>query len=92
MVLNFPYSGMLYNFEAPPDRTLVSVIPQGDCHLNQVNPKLSDYLTDHPPAIEGRSLDEFRMYAPTDSLGQSYGIYTVTDGKPKETVLTSLTL
>nr|XP_039261724.1 cartilage intermediate layer protein 1-like [Styela clava] len=79
--IEFKCSGKLYDMEEP-DRTLVSVIPQGECQLHRMNGQLSQYLTEHPPAVEGESASEFRMYAPPDPLGHNYGIYTVTDDDP----------
>lgn len=70
---------MLYD-ELIADRTLVTVTAQGNCYLYDVNNKLAEYLTKHQPAIESTKRDEFKMFAPDDSLGHNFGIYTVSDG------------
>ncbi|XP_069767658.1 cartilage intermediate layer protein 1-like [Narcine bancroftii] len=79
--LEFKCSGMLYDQERV-DRTLVKVIPQGHCHVENVNSMLQEYLVNHLPLAVNNDTSEFTMLAPLDPLGHNYGIYTVTDQDP----------
>ncbi|KAG8594926.1 hypothetical protein GDO81_001367 [Engystomops pustulosus] len=80
--LEFKCSGKLYDQDLL-DRTLVTVIPQGSCHVVEVNRLLEDYLKHHPPLALGNNTGVFNMLAPFDPLGHNYGIYTVTDQNPR---------
>ncbi|KAM7406054.1 hypothetical protein PAMP_000458 [Pampus punctatissimus] len=80
--LEFKCSGMLYDQERV-DRTLVKVIPQGNCKRDQVNTMLQEYLVNHLPLAVNNDTNEFTMLAPLDPLGHNYGIYTVTDQDPR---------
>ncbi|KAM3936783.1 cartilage intermediate layer protein 2 [Leptodactylus fuscus] len=80
--LEFKCSGKLYDQDLL-DRTLVTVTPQGSCHVVEVNRLLKDYLKRHPPMALGNDTGVFNMLAPVDPLGHNYGIYTVTDQNPR---------
>ncbi|XP_068776315.1 cartilage intermediate layer protein 2 [Struthio camelus] len=80
--VEFKCSGMLFD-QSIVDRTLVSVIPQGNCHRTAVNSLLREYLVRHPPVAENNNTGAFTMLAPVDPLGHNYGIYTVTDQNPR---------
>ncbi|KAG9486500.1 hypothetical protein GDO78_006722, partial [Eleutherodactylus coqui] len=80
--LEFKCSGKLYDQDLL-DRTLVTVTPQGSCHVIEVNRLLEDYLKRHPPLALGNDTRIFNMLAPVDPLGHNYGIYTVTDQNPR---------
>ncbi|XP_026554231.1 cartilage intermediate layer protein 2-like [Pseudonaja textilis] len=79
--VEFKCSGMLFD-QGMVDRTIVSVIPQGNCYRMGVNSYLREYLSRHPPLVENNDTMAFTMLAPVDPLGHNYGIYTVTDQNP----------
>ncbi|XP_074989319.1 cartilage intermediate layer protein 1 isoform X2 [Caretta caretta] len=79
--LEFKCSGMLYDQDRV-DRTLVRIIPQGNCYRESVNSMLQEYLVNHLPLAVNNKSDEYTMLAPLDPLGHNYGIYTVTDQNP----------
>uniref|UniRef100_A0A8C5SSU9 Cartilage intermediate layer protein 2 n=1 Tax=Laticauda laticaudata TaxID=8630 RepID=A0A8C5SSU9_LATLA len=79
--IEFKCSGMLFD-QGMVDRTIVSIIPQGNCHRTAVNSYLREYLSRHPPQVENNDTMAFTMLAPVDPLGHNYGIYTVTDQNP----------
>nr|XP_032803735.1 cartilage intermediate layer protein 1 [Petromyzon marinus]XP_032803745.1 cartilage intermediate layer protein 1 [Petromyzon marinus] len=80
--VEFKCGGMLYD-ESRIDRTLVTVVPQGDCQRQSVNAILQEYLANHPPLATNNASQAFTMFAPLDPLGHNYGIYTVTDQDPR---------
>ncbi|NXV03594.1 CILP2 protein, partial [Cettia cetti] len=80
--VEFKCGGTLFDQSAP-DRTLVTVMPQGSCRRTAVNALLRDYLSRHPPLADGNHTAAFSMLAPLDPLGHNYGIYTVTDQSPR---------
>ncbi|XP_040176484.1 cartilage intermediate layer protein 2 isoform X2 [Rana temporaria] len=80
--LEFKCSGMLFDQDLV-DRTLVTVTPQGSCHVTKINRLLEEYLSRHPPLALGNNTETFNMLAPVDPLGHNYGIYTVTDQNPR---------
>lgn len=80
--LEFKCSGMLFDQNLV-DRTLVTVTPQGSCHVTKINRLLEEYLRRHPPLALGNNTETFNMLAPVDPLGHNYGIYTVTDQNPR---------
>ncbi|XP_074862648.1 cartilage intermediate layer protein 1 isoform X2 [Carettochelys insculpta] len=79
--LEFKCSGMLYDQDRV-DRTLVRIIPQGNCYRESVNSMLQEYLVNHLPLAVNNESGEYTMLAPLDPLGHNYGIYTVTDQNP----------
>nr|XP_006129247.1 cartilage intermediate layer protein 1 isoform X1 [Pelodiscus sinensis] len=79
--LEFKCSGMLYDQDRV-DRTLVRIIPQGNCYRESVNSMLQEYLVNHLPFAVNNKSGEYTMLAPLDPLGHNYGIYTVTDQNP----------
>uniref|UniRef100_A0A8C3XR77 Cartilage intermediate layer protein n=1 Tax=Chelydra serpentina TaxID=8475 RepID=A0A8C3XR77_CHESE len=79
--LEFKCSGMLYDQDRV-DRTLVRIIPQGNCYRESVNSMLQEYLVNHLPLAVNNKSGEYTMLAPLDPLGHNYGIYTVTDQNP----------
>ncbi|XP_030434993.1 cartilage intermediate layer protein 1 [Gopherus evgoodei] len=79
--LEFKCSGMLYDQDRV-DRTLVRIIPQGQCYRESVNSMLQEYLVNHLPLAVNNESGEYTMLAPLDPLGHNYGIYTVTDQNP----------
>lgn len=80
--LEFKCSGMLYDQERV-DRTLVKIIPQGNCNRDSVNSMLHEYLVNHLPVAVNNDSSQYTMLAPLDPLGHNYGIYTVTDQDPR---------
>uniref|UniRef100_A0A3P8YXC6 Ig-like domain-containing protein n=2 Tax=Esox lucius TaxID=8010 RepID=A0A3P8YXC6_ESOLU len=80
--LEFKCSGMLFD-QATVDRSLISVLPQGNCRRVGINSLLQEYLTKHPPTSQNNESHAFSMLAPVDPLGHNYGIYTVTDQNPR---------
>ncbi|KAJ6662852.1 hypothetical protein lerEdw1_011056 [Lerista edwardsae] len=80
--LEFKCSGMLYDQERV-DRTLVKIIPQGNCQRESVNSILHEYLVNHLPVAVNNDSSQYTMLAPLDPLGHNYGIYTVTDQDPR---------
>lgn len=80
--LEFKCSGMLFD-QAEVDRSLISVLPQGNCRKIGTNSLLQEYLTKHPPVAQNNESHAFTMLAPVDPLGHNYGIYTVTDQNPR---------
>ncbi|NXS37489.1 CILP2 protein, partial [Pomatostomus ruficeps] len=80
--VEFKCAGMLFD-QGAPDRTLVTVAPQGGCHRVAVNGLLRDYLNRHAPAAADNHTAAFSLLAPLDPLGHNYGIYTVTDRSPR---------
>ncbi|KAM4887970.1 cartilage intermediate layer protein 2 [Thomomys bottae] len=84
--LEFKCGGMLVDRRRP-DRTRVTVTPQGSCRRAAVNALLRDYLGRHPPPDPAdEPADDpaaFSMLAPLDPLGHNYGVYTVTDQSPR---------
>uniref|UniRef100_A0A8C9SVW7 Cartilage intermediate layer protein 2 n=1 Tax=Scleropages formosus TaxID=113540 RepID=A0A8C9SVW7_SCLFO len=80
--LEFKCSGMLYDQDIV-DRSLIAVIPQGNCRRVGINSLLQEYLTKHPPLLQNNETHVFKMLAPVDPLGHNYGIYTVTDQNPR---------
>ncbi|KAG9266588.1 cartilage intermediate layer protein 1 [Astyanax mexicanus] len=80
--LEFKCGGMLFD-QAAVDRSLISVIPQGNCRRTGINNLLQEYLTKHPPVLQNNETHAFNMLAPVDPLGHNYGIYTVTDQNPR---------
>ncbi|XP_037674262.1 cartilage intermediate layer protein 2 [Choloepus didactylus] len=80
--VEFKCSGMLFD-QRQPDRTLVTVTPQGSCRRVAVTGLLQDYLARHPPAAPADDPAAFAMLAPLDPLGHNYGVYTVTDQSPR---------
>uniref|UniRef100_A0A3Q2PZR3 Cartilage intermediate layer protein 2 n=1 Tax=Fundulus heteroclitus TaxID=8078 RepID=A0A3Q2PZR3_FUNHE len=80
--LEFKCSGMLFD-QAEVDRSLISVIPQGNCRKIGINGLLQEYLIKHPPVAQNNESHAFTMLAPVDPLGHNYGIYTVTDQNPR---------
>ncbi|XP_072134048.1 cartilage intermediate layer protein 1-like [Mobula birostris] len=76
--LEFKCSGMLYDQERV-DRTLVKIIPQGHCRLENINNMFREYLVNSLPLAVNNDTSQFTMLAPLDPLGHNYGIYTVTD-------------
>ncbi|KAJ8387770.1 hypothetical protein AAFF_G00150710 [Aldrovandia affinis] len=80
--LEFKCSGMLFD-QAAVDRSLISILPQGNCRRVGVNGLLQEYLTKHPPVLQNNETHTFNMLAPLDPLGHNYGIYTVTDQNPR---------
>ncbi|MFT7798734.1 cartilage intermediate layer protein 1-like [Arapaima gigas] len=80
--LEFKCSGMLYDQDTV-DRSLITVIPQGNCRRVAINGLLQEYLTKHPPLLQNNETHVFKMLAPVDPLGHNYGIYTVTDQNPR---------
>lgn len=80
--LEFKCSGMLYDQERV-DRTLVKIIPQGNCYRESVNSMLHEYLVNHLPVAVNNDSSQYTMLAPLDPLGHNYGIYTVTDQDPR---------
>nr|XP_028561588.1 cartilage intermediate layer protein 1 isoform X1 [Podarcis muralis] len=80
--LEFKCSGMLYDQERV-DRTLVKIIPQGNCYRESVSSTLHEYLVNHLPVAVNNDSSQYTMLAPLDPLGHNYGIYTVTDQDPR---------
>ncbi|XP_066503728.1 cartilage intermediate layer protein 1 [Hoplias malabaricus] len=80
--LEFKCSGMLFD-QGAVDRSLITVIPQGNCRRIGINSLLQEYLTKHPPVLQNNESHAFNMLAPVDPLGHNYGIYTVTDQNPR---------
>uniref|UniRef100_A0A5F8HKX2 Cartilage intermediate layer protein 2 n=1 Tax=Monodelphis domestica TaxID=13616 RepID=A0A5F8HKX2_MONDO len=80
--VEFKCSGMLFD-QRLPDRTLVTLVPQGSCRRIAVNSLLREYLARHPPVAPTDDPSGFSMIAPVDPLGHNYGIYTVTDQNPR---------
>ncbi|KAL1023044.1 hypothetical protein UPYG_G00035740 [Umbra pygmaea] len=80
--LEFKCSGMLFD-QATVDRSLISVLPQGNCRRVGINSLLEEYLNKHPPTSQNNHSHAFNMLAPVDPLGHNYGIYTVTDQNPR---------
>ncbi|MBN3309725.1 CILP1 protein, partial [Amia calva] len=80
--LEFKCSGMLYDQDMV-DRSLIAVIPQGNCRRAGINNLLQEYLVKHPPLMQNNESHVFNMLAPVDPLGHNYGIYTVTDQNPR---------
>ncbi|XP_061593716.1 cartilage intermediate layer protein 1 [Cololabis saira] len=80
--VEFKCSGMLYD-QAEVDRSLISLLPQGNCRRVGVNNLLHEYLIKHPPVAQSNDSHAFTMLAPVDPLGHNYGIYTVTDQNPR---------
>ncbi|MEQ2174765.1 hypothetical protein GOODEAATRI_011268 [Goodea atripinnis] len=80
--VEFKCSGMLFD-QAEVDRSLISVIPQGNCRRISTNGLLQEYLIKHPPVAQNNDSNAFTMLAPVDPLGHNYGIYTVTDQNPR---------
>ncbi|XP_067086199.1 cartilage intermediate layer protein 1 [Osmerus mordax] len=80
--LEFKCSGMLFD-QATVDRSLISVLPQGNCRRVGINNLLGEYLSKHPPVVQNNESHAFNMLAPMDPLGHNYGIYTVTDQNPR---------
>ncbi|MGH0177978.1 UNVERIFIED_CONTAM: hypothetical protein FKN15_076365 [Acipenser sinensis] len=80
--LEFKCSGMLFD-QSLVDRSLIAVIPQGDCRRVGINSLLQEYLVKHPPQFLNNESHAFNMLAPVDPLGHNYGIYTVTDQNPR---------
>ncbi|TRZ23649.1 hypothetical protein HGM15179_003448 [Zosterops borbonicus] len=80
--LEFKCSGMLFDQDRV-DRTLVKVVPQGNCRRVSVNSMLHEYLVNHLPMATNNDTSEYTMLAPLDPLGHNYGIYTVTDQDPR---------
>ncbi|XP_051232521.1 cartilage intermediate layer protein 1 [Dicentrarchus labrax] len=80
--VEFKCSGMLFD-QAEVDRSLISVLPQGNCRRVGTNNLLQEYLIKHPPVAQNNESHAFTMLAPVDPLGHNYGIYTVTDQNPR---------
>ncbi|KAG7258495.1 hypothetical protein CRUP_013534 [Coryphaenoides rupestris] len=80
--VEFKCSGMLFD-QAEVDRSLISLLPQGNCRRVGINNLLQEYLTKHPPVAQNNESHAFTMLAPVDPLGHNYGIYTVTDQNPR---------
>ncbi|XP_037626566.1 cartilage intermediate layer protein 1 [Sebastes umbrosus] len=80
--LEFKCSGMLFD-QAQVDRSLISVLPQGNCRRTGTNGLLQEYLIKHPPVAQNNESHVFTMLSPVDPLGHNYGIYTVTDQNPR---------
>ncbi|KAM9762086.1 cartilage intermediate layer protein 1 [Menidia menidia] len=80
--VEFKCSGMLFD-QAQVDRSLISLLPQGNCRRINTNSLLQEYLTKHPPVAHNNESHAFTMLAPVDPLGHNYGIYTVTDQNPR---------
>lgn len=80
--VEFKCSGMLFD-QAEVDRSLISVLPQGNCRKIDTNSLLKEYLNKHPPVAQNNDSHAFTMLAPVDPLGHNYGIYTVTDQNPR---------
>ncbi|KAI1891723.1 hypothetical protein AGOR_G00146700 [Albula goreensis] len=80
--LEFKCSGMLFDQDIV-DRSLISILPQGNCRRVGINSLLQEYLTKHPPVRQNNETHAFNMLAPVDPLGHNYGIYTVTDQNPR---------
>ncbi|XP_011471792.1 cartilage intermediate layer protein 2 [Oryzias latipes] len=80
--VEFKCSGMLYD-QSEVDRSLISVLPQGNCRRININNLLQEYLIKHPPFTQSNGSHSFTMMAPVDPLGHNYGIYTVTDQNPR---------
>lgn len=80
--VEFKCSGMLFD-QAEVDRSLISVLPQGNCRRIGTNSLLQEYLIKHPPVAQNNESHAFTMLAPVDPLGHNYGIYTVTDQNPR---------
>ncbi|XP_068176409.1 cartilage intermediate layer protein 1 [Antennarius striatus] len=80
--VEFKCSGMLFD-QAQVDRSLISIMPQGNCRRISTNSLLQEYLIKHPPVAQNNESYAFTMLAPVDPLGHNYGIYTVTDQNPK---------
>lgn len=80
--VEFKCSGMLFD-QAEVDRSLISVLPQGNCRKVSTNSLLEEYLLKHPPVAQNNESHGFTMLAPVDPLGHNYGIYTVTDQNPR---------
>ncbi|XP_028857134.1 cartilage intermediate layer protein 1 isoform X2 [Denticeps clupeoides] len=80
--LEFKCSGMLFD-QSIVDRSLINVLPQGNCRRTGINSLLQEYLIKHPPTLQNNDSHAFNMLAPVDPLGHNYGIYTVTDQNPR---------
>ncbi|KAG8003568.1 Cartilage intermediate layer protein 1, partial [Nibea albiflora] len=80
--VEFKCSGMLFD-QAEVDRSLISLLPQGNCRRIGTNSLLQEYLIKHPPVAQNNESHAFTMLAPVDPLGHNYGIYTVTDQNPR---------
>ncbi|KAE8294338.1 Cartilage intermediate layer protein 1 [Larimichthys crocea] len=80
--VEFKCSGMLFD-QAEVDRSLISLLPQGNCRRIGTNSLLHEYLIKHPPVAQNNESHAFNMLAPVDPLGHNYGIYTVTDQNPR---------
>ncbi|XP_059922420.1 cartilage intermediate layer protein 1 [Gadus macrocephalus] len=80
--VEFKCSGMLFD-QSEVDRSLISLLPQGNCRRVGINNLLQEYLTKHPPVPQNNESHAFHMLAPVDPLGHNYGIYTVTDQNPR---------
>ncbi|KAM8889502.1 cartilage intermediate layer protein 1 isoform 1-T1 [Synchiropus picturatus] len=80
--VEFKCSGMLFD-QAEVDRSLISILPQGNCRRIGTNGLLQEYLIKHPPVAINNESHAFSMLAPVDPLGHNYGIYTVTDQNPR---------
>ncbi|XP_069551022.1 cartilage intermediate layer protein 1 [Brachyistius frenatus] len=80
--VEFKCSGMLFD-QAQVDRSLISILPQGNCRRINTNSLLQEYLIKHPPVAQNNDSHAFTMLSPVDPLGHNYGIYTVTDQNPR---------
>ncbi|KAF3691086.1 Cartilage intermediate layer protein 1 [Channa argus] len=80
--VEFKCSGMLFD-QAEVDRSLIRILPQGNCRRISTNNLLQEYLIKHPPVAQNNESHAFDMLAPVDPLGHNYGIYTVTDQNPR---------
>lgn len=80
--VEFKCSGMLFD-QAEVDRSIISILPQGNCRRINTNKLLQEYLIKHPPVAQNNESHAFTMLAPVDPLGHNYGIYTVTDQSPR---------
>ncbi|XP_034439383.1 cartilage intermediate layer protein 1 [Hippoglossus hippoglossus] len=80
--VEFKCSGMLFD-QAEVDRSLISLLPQGNCRRIGTNSLIQEYLIKHPPVAQNNDSHAFTMLAPVDPLGHNYGIYTVTDQNPR---------
>ncbi|XP_034072081.1 cartilage intermediate layer protein 1 isoform X1 [Gymnodraco acuticeps] len=80
--VEFKCSGMLFDQDEV-DRSIITLLPQGNCRRTGTNGLLQEYLIKHPPVAHNNESHGFTMLAPFDPLGHNYGIYTVTDQNPR---------
>lgn len=80
---NIFYPDSSVSLDGHSDRAMVAVTPQGStCARASINEQLNDYLSTRLPLAGQINSYSYRMYAPSDPLGQTYGIYTFSANDP----------